>query len=346
MRFRARALRPLLAAGLAALFAQPAAAAEAPQVVASIKPVHSLVASVMRGIGTPHLLVAGAGSPHTYSLKPSDAQALQAADAVVWIGPDMETFLEGPLDSLAAQATRVTLQETEGLIRLGFRETGPFEAHAHEDDHGHGHGHDEDGHGHGHGHAHEHSHDHEHDHGDEHGHSHGTMDGHYWLDPVNAQRMVDRIAETLTAIDPTHAARYAENAAATNARIDALVEEMDAVLAPVRNRPFLVFHDAYQYLERRFDLSVAGSITVSPEVIPGAQRVAEMRDKVRDLGATCVFSEPQFEPKLVQVVVEGTPARSGVLDPLGSALPDGAELYFDLMRDLADSLRTCLAESS
>lgn len=342
MRFRASPLRLLVAAGLAGLLAQPATAAEAPRVVASIKPVHSLVASVMQGIGTPHLLVAGAGSPHAYSLKPSDAQALQSADAVVWIGPDMETFLEGPLDSLAPQAARVALQETEGLIRLSFRETGPFEAHAHEDD-DHGHGHDD---GHGHGHTHEHSHDHDHDHGDDHGHAHGAMDGHYWLDPVNAQRMVERIAETLAVIDPAHAARYAENAAATNARIDALVAEMSAVLAPIRERPFLVFHDAYQYLERRFDLTVAGSVTVSPEVIPGAQRVAEMRDKVRDLGATCVFSEPQFEPKLVQVVVEGTPARSGVLDPLGSALPDGAGLYFELMRDLADSLRNCLAESS
>ncbi len=316
-------------------------------VVVSIKPLHSLVAAVTQGVQQPYLIMRGGGSPHAYSLKPSDAAALEAAAAVFWIGPDLELFLAGPLETLAPGARRVALQETAGLRRLTFREGGPFDAHGHaEEDHA-DEGHDEHGHD-------EHGHDeHGHDEGghDEGGHDEGGHDGqgagpaydpHYWLDPVNAQVLVGEIARVLAALDPAHAETYAANAAAARAGIDALIAEMAATLAPVAERPFLVFHDAYQYLERRFDLTVAGSITVSPEVLPGARRIAEIRAKVQALGATCVFAEPQFEPRLIRVVVEGTPARAGVLDPLGADLSAGPGLYAELMRRNAAAIRDCL----
>jgi len=388
-------------------------AAHALDVVASIKPVHSLVAGVMEGVGEPGLLVRGAGSPHTYSLRPSEAAMLEGADVVFWVGPDMEMFLSGALDTLASNATVVKLSEAHGLTRLEYREGGPFEAHTHDhddhDDHGHGHdehGHDDEGHSHGdddHGHSHEehghddhahddHGHDHEEaghshddhghghdehghddhghsheeaghshddhghghddhahddhahdDHGQEHGHAHhGAYDMHMWLDPENAKVFVGEIEAALSAADPDNAETYAENAEALRGRLDELSAEVEAQLAEISGRGFIVFHDAYQYYENRFGVTATGSITVSPEVMPGAARIDEIRTRVRDLDVSCVFAEPQFEPRLVQVVTEGTPARAGVLDPLGADLDDGPELYFDLVRNLTISLTECL----
>ncbi len=347
------------------------------KVATSIKPVHSLVAAVMEGVGTPGLIVDGAGSPHTYALKPSKARLLENADVVFWIGHELEAFLEKPVETIAAKAQSVELIDAHGLVKLGFREGGPFEKHGHgdHDDHGHGaetkkgrghaktaasdHDHDHD-HDHHHDHAHDHDHDkdkrakagdkHGHEHaktaGAEHGHAHGQFDSHVWLDPVNAKAMVHEIEEALAKADPANAKTYKANAKAVMAKLDALTTEVAATLKPLKNKGFIVFHDAYQYFENRFGLTASGSITVSPEVMPGAERVAQIRAKVKELGAACVFSEPQFEPKLVSTVTEGTQAKSGVLDPLGSAVENGPDLYFSVIRNMAASIRNCLSESS
>ena len=348
-------------------------------VVASIKPIHSLVAAVMEGVGEPGLIVKGAGSPHTYSMRPSEAAMLQDADVVFWVGRDLEPFLEGPLENIAGSAKTVELLDAHNLVKLEFREGGAFDEHdhGHGDDRGHG-GHDHAGHDHAehdhaeHGHSHDHDehkhddhaeHDHGHDHGhghaehaghghDDHGHddhaghAHGAFDPHIWLDPVNAKVLVQEIEEALAAADPDHAATYDANAEAVTAKLDALISDVEAEVAGLSDKGFIVFHDAYHYFEERFGLEAAGSITVSPEVMPGAERVAELRDKVQDLGATCIFSEPQFEPRLVQTISEGTGARSGVLDPLGADLTDGPDLYFQLIRNMATSFRTCLGGES
>lgn len=311
-------------------------------VVASIKPVHSLVAAVMEGVGEPELLVKGAASPHAYALRPSEARALEQAKVVFWVGEGMETFLAGPLETLGGNARVVELVKAHDLVELDFREGGPFEAHDHGDHEGHDHAHDDDDdeadHDGGDNHAHE-GHGHE-------GHDHGAIDMHLWLDPSNAKAFVHEIEEALSAADPDNAATYKTNADALNEKLDALIAETDAALAPVRGRGFVVFHDAYQYFENRFDIQAAGSITVSPEAIPGAQRLTDIRAKVAELGATCIFTEPQFEPRLISVVAEGTQARTGVLDPLGADLEDGPELYFELIRNLTTSLTTCLAGAS
>lgn len=312
-------------------------------VVASIKPVHSLVAAVMEGVGEPELLVKGAASPHAYALRPSEARALEQAKVVFWVGEGMETFLARPLETLGGNARVVELVKAHDLVELDFREGGPFEAHDHGDHegHDHAHGHDQDD-----GDDHDGGDDHAHEgHGHE-GHDHGAIDMHLWLDPSNAKAFVHEIEEALSAADPDNAATYEANADALNEKLDALIAETDAALAPVRGRGFVVFHDAYQYFENRFDIQAAGSITVSPEAIPGAQRLTDIRAKVAELGATCIFAEPQFEPRLISVVAEGTQARTGVLDPLGADLEDGPELYFELIRNLTTSLTTCLAGAS
>lgn len=336
------------------LLSSPVAAA-GPNVVASIKPVHSLVASIMQGVGEPALIVEGAASPHTYNMKPSNAAALQAAKVVFWVGPGLEAFLDKPLDALSGGAKVVELSEVPGLEKLKFREGGAFEAH----DHGHeGHegeaGHGEEGHKHTEGEA-EHDHAaapeaaaaHDHDHAHEgHDHDHDGFDMHLWLDPQNARAMAAEIEKTLTEADPDNAAAYKANLEKLNLRLDALDKSLVETVAPVKDKPFVVFHDAYQYFEHRYQVRVAGSITVSPEVLPGAERLSQIHAKIKELGATCVFAEPQFEPKLINVVIEGTPAKSGTLDPEAATLDAGPDLYFQLMEGIGTSLKTCLTSAS
>lgn len=375
----------LLALSTSLMLATAGMATAAPNVVVSIKPLHSLVAAVMEGVGEPSLIVAGAGSPHNYALRPSQAAALEEADLIFWMGHELETFLERPIETIGTGATSVSLIDAPGLKLLPFREGGAFEGHdhaheghdheaeaagghdhAHEEAAGesHDHGHEEaagEPHDHGHeeaagGEPHDHTHEEEaagaaHDHAHEaseagHDHDHGEFDAHVWLDPQNARALAAAIGSALATADPDNAERYAANTAALDQRLDALTAQVQAELEPVRDRGFVVFHDAYHYFEDRFGLEAAGSITVNPETPPGAERVAEIQARVRELGATCVFAEPQFEPRIISVVTEGTEARTGTLDPLGADIADGPELYFDLIETMAASMRDCLADPS
>jgi len=287
--------------------------------VASIKPIHSLLAGVMAGVGEPVLLVQGHASPHSYSLKPSDAALLEEADLVFWVGEPVETFLARPLEALGGHAEAIELLETDGVSLLPSRGGGLWELHPHEG---------------------EAEHEGE---GETEVHEHGQgLDGHIWLDPTNAKAIVGRMASALAMHDPAHASQYSDNAAQLRARIDALDREMAAWLEPVRDKPFIVFHDAYQYLEAHFGVNAVGSITVSPEQSPSAARLAEIQAKIADSGAVCVFTEPQFSDALVRTVTEGSTVGSGTLDPEATDIPPGPDLYFLLMRDLARSLATCL----
>lgn len=305
-------MRPLLVSLAFLAFVVPALA-EVPRVVATTKPVHSLVAAVMGDLGTPALIVKGAASPHTYSLRPSDAAALESADVVFWTGHGLELFLEDSIGTLAPHATIVALSANPSIKLLPVREGGAFEPHDDGD---------------------------ESDHSDE----HGQMDMHFWLDPVNATFMVSHIADTLAGADPEHTDVYFANAKTEVARLQNLIADTEARLAPVKDRPFIVFHDAYQYFEHRFGLHVAGSVTVTPDTLPGAQRIGALHAKVAEAGAACVFAEPQFEPAVVDTIIEGTPAKAGTLDPEGAGLTEGPELYRQLIAGLADSLLACLRQ--
>ena len=302
-------------------------------VVASVKPVHSLVSAVMEGIGVPDLIVKGAASPHTYALKPSQAEQIEKADLVFWMGHSLETFLEKPLEALGTKAMVVELMDSEGLKKLKMREGGGFDDHDHDE-------HDEHD-----------DHD-EHDEHDEHSkeshdeHGHGEFDVHVWLDPENAKVMANEIMEALKKVDPGNAKKYETNTKKIVEKLNQLVAEISAELSSVKGKGFIVFHDAYQYFEERFGLKAVGSITVSPEVVPGVKRIKELRTKIKELNALCVFSEPQFKPKLVSTVVEGTKAKTGVLDPLGASIQNGPKLYFILIRDMANSLNKCLSNKA
>jgi zinc transport system substrate-binding protein len=292
-------------------------------VVVTVKPLHSLVAGVMDGVGVPDLMIRGAGSPHTYSLKPSEARLLESAQVIFWVGEPLETFLQKPLSALGREARIVEAMRMPGVRLLPGRRGGLWDEPAAHDDPGRG-----PGTGETHGHAGER--------GD------ASGDGHLWLDPANARVIARVAAEVLGQSDPVNRGRYAANADRLAARIDALDDELKRRLAPVRDAPFVVFHDAYQYFEKAYALRAVGSIVVSPERTPGARRVRETRVKIRGLGARCVFSEPQFPPAIVGTLLEGTGARTGTLDPLGADLPAGADAWFALMRNLAGALAGCL----
>jgi zinc transport system substrate-binding protein len=294
------------------LFGFPTLAEAAPKVVVSVKPIASLVEGVMAGVGTPTVLVGGGQSLHTFSLKPSDARALNDANVVFWVGGRLETFLEKPLAALAGKAAVVTLAEVPGVTVLAGRNGGVW-----------GEQHD--------------VHDH-HDHADQH-----NIDGHIWLDPHNAKAVVAAAQAALAKADPMNTPVYAANAKAVLEKLDALDVELQHNLAPISAKPFVVFHDGYQYFEKRYGLNALGSLTVSPDRAPGAKRVAEIKAKIVSAKALCVFAEPQFEPKLIATLIEGTPAKAETLDPEASTLAQGPGLYFDLMRGLSERLVRCLS---
>jgi zinc transport system substrate-binding protein len=296
-----------LAAFVLALAVPAAARSEPPKVVASIVPVHSIVAGVMAGIGEPHLLLSAAISEHTASLKPSEARLLTEAELVFWVGETIESFLPKPLRTLAARAHIVKLTAAPGLSLLPVRE-GPEWAH----------------------------HDHGHDAADE-------TDGHVWLDPMNAKAIATVAAATLADRDPANAAAYRQNAEALGARLDRLDADLAARLAPLRGVPFVVFHDAYQYYEVRYALTAVGAVTVSAERKPGARRLREIRDTIKARGARCVFSEPQFDARVVDALVGGDGGlRHGVLDPLGARIAPGPDAYFKVMEKLTRAVSDCL----
>jgi len=303
-------MRKTLAAALLLLgFAAPAAA-EAPAVLVSIKPLHSLVAAVMEGVGEPGLIVSGSASPHGYAMKPSDARAAEKARLVVWVGPALESWLERPL---AQRKDSLAMLSLPGLIRLDTREGGAWETDAH----GHG------GH-------------HEHGKQDE-------TDPHVWLDPRNAALLAGAVAERLSGLDPANAARYAANAEALKRRLTHMDADIAARLAPIAKRPYVVFHDAHQYFEARYGLSPAGAITVDPERPPGARRMAQLRDRLKNAGAACVFGEPGAPSATAATLADAAGARLGQLDPEGLLVPAGKDSYVQQMTGLAAALAECLS---
>ncbi|MFC3700194.1 zinc ABC transporter substrate-binding protein [Reinekea marina] len=299
-----------------------------PNVVTDIAPVHSLVTQVMEGVAKPTLLVKPEYTPHEYTMRPSEARALSKADAVFWIGEDLTPWLEKSLDTLTPSAVKVSLLEVEGTTLHAFREGATFEAHAHDD-------HEE--------HEHEEHHDDEHEHHDDHKeHHHEGNDPHAWLDPVNAQVWVREIALTLATIDPVNASTYQANADKTVVNLQNLITRNQAIVGESDLSNFIVFHDAYQYFEKRFDVSAAGAISISDASDPSPARVSEIRDTVAKLGVSCIFTEPQFNANLVKSVFNGTDVVTmGVMDPLGANLKPGKNQYAELINNLMTSLQQC-----
>ena len=300
------------------------------KVVASIKPIHSLASYLMDGVGKPDLIVDGYASPHGFAMKPSHAKMLQNADLIFWVGEDLENFLEKPLKSIANKAEKIELMEIKRLTKLEFRERNIFDNH---DDHKE-HGHKEDKHDDHKEHGHK-----EDKHDDHHGHGHGEHDPHIWLDPMNAKVILSEMAEHLIENDQENASKYKANLKKAHKDLDKLTKKVKSQL----NKDFksIVFHDAYQYFEKRFDVNVLGAFTVNTDVLPGAEQLAEIREVIEHEKVSCVFSEPQFNPDIIKAVAKDTNIKTGVIDPLGATLNPGKTLYFDLISNMSKSFKGC-----
>ncbi|WP_068117398.1 zinc ABC transporter substrate-binding protein [Tropicimonas marinistellae] len=324
----------------AAILLPTLAFADVPTVATDIAPVHSLVAQVMGELGEPALTVPPGASPHSYAMRPSEARALSDADVVVWMGEALTPWLEDPIATLAEGADVLELLDVPGSVIHEFRETAIFaggDEHTHDDhDDGHEAGHEHDEHeGTG-----DDGHD-DHDGNDHHDHAHEGLDPHAWLDPENARVWLAAIAEALSVADPDNAGTYESNARSAQARLDKMEAEIASDLSPIRNIRYVVFHDAYQYFERRFGIQAVGAITLSDAAGPSAARIAELRDEVASRSIDCVVSQPQFNPDLVQAVVKNGTAQTTVIDPIGVGLPRGAGLYEAMMRSMASGLVAC-----
>jgi zinc transport system substrate-binding protein len=286
------------------------------RVVTSVRPLHSLVSGVVGDRGKVHLIIKGMASPHDTALRPSDAAALQQAQAVFWIGPELETFLGSSLAQIGERVRVIALGSVAGIRQLSFRQGDDWSRDSHSTTTGSGDAHN--------------------------GLSHSGRDPHIWLDPDNAKVIVTTVAQVLSEVAPADTPYFRQNAAAMMARLDRLRAELDRRLKALRGRRYVVFHDAYQHFERRFAVPATAAISLGDGRLPGAQRIAQVRRQIRAQHVVCVFSEPQFAPRLVETIIQSTGARAGVLDPIGTALPAGSELYFKLMRNIAASLERCL----
>ncbi len=283
--------------------------AEPLHVAVSVKPLHSIVASIMAGTGSaPSLIVTGGNSPHGFQLKPSQLQAIAHTDVLFYMADTFEPFLRPAIAQAQEGALIVAVGEKAPVRLLPLREGGLWEP-------------DED---------------------EEHGEA--AQDYHLWLSPANGAVMAQFVAETLAARDPAHKETYLANARDLRARLMQLDGEIRAATAPAKGKPYIVFHDAYHYYEERYGLTPAGSITVEPDQPVSAKRIGALRQKIRQTQARCVFREPQFPSPLTETVVEGTMARTALLDPEGSSITPGPELYEALLRQVTQQFLRCLSE--
>lgn len=289
------------------------ARAEVPRVVTDIAPIGAIAARIMEGVGTPKVLVPNGASPHDYAFRPSEARALSEADVVVWVGPGLTRWLEGPLDTLAGGAVRVTLMEGPVAL-LPFRNADGFaEDHAEE-----GHDHAEDAH------------------------DHGATDPHIWLDPANGVIIAQVIADRLAQMDPEHAETYRANWEEMNTDMAALRMALDTTLAPVRDTPFLVLHDAFQYFEHRFALTAMGAISDGDGAEPGAARLSALRARLEKQPVRCAFAEPQTTRALIDTATEGQGTRIVTLNPMGDPDLPMVEQYPALLKTMAQEMAGCL----
>ena len=281
--------------------------AELPKVLVSVKPVHSLVAQVMQGIGEPDLLLSGTVSPHTYAMRPSDSRKLHAADVVFWVGPSLETFLFKALSIIKSDTQVIALTQQTGINLVKTRSS-------------HLHGHNDET---------QNVAEHE-------------INPHIWLDPINAKSIVKIAVSALSEIDPENGLIYRKNGDDAIARLTVLDNELRDLLNPIIRKSYVVFHDAYQHFEKHYGLNSIAAVTVDAGKTPGAKGIVELKKLIVENKVKCIFAEPQFEPKIIKTITEDSDTEIGTLDSLGAAIDSGPAAYEQIMRKLADSLLTCL----
>lgn len=305
----------LSASAVLASLALPAHSA----VVASIKPLGFIAAAISEGITPVEVLLPDGASEHDYALRPSDVKRIKNADLVIWVGPEMEAFLTKPAAALPASRNLeiAALPAVKSqLIRGGEDEDEHEEGHASDKSE------DQDS-----------SHTHHH---------HGEYNMHLWMSPKIAQESAVAIHGKLLELMPESKAKLDANLQQFEAALAETDKHIGAQLAPVRNKGYFVFHDAYSYFEKHYGLSPAGHFTVNPEIQPGAQRLHQIRTQLVEQKAVCVFAEPQFRPAVIDAVSRGTSVRKGTLDPLGMGISLTKDSYVKFLSQLSSQYASCL----
>jgi len=278
------------------------------EIVVSIKPLHSLVSAVTEGSNSVSLVIDGSMTPHNFALKPSHAKLLNNAKIFFYIDDEFESALKKTVRGLPKSVKVIRVSKIKKLRLLSTRADDNWK---------------EDGH-------------------DHHDHGHSSNDLHVWLDPNNAIEIIKSITKELSAIYPENINTYKKNAKNIIKEIKTTDLLIKSMLEPIRNKPYIVFHDAYQYFEKAYSLKSVGSILVDPELPASAQRIIKIRSKIKSLNAHCVFKEPQYRAKIVKTVIDGTTTKIGILDPLGADIKSGPDMYTNLLKNIAENLNACL----
>ena len=278
-------------------------------IVASISPLHSLVSYIVGNTGNVILLIDPKNSPHNFSLKPSHAKLLNNAEIFFYIDDQLETALKKTLNSIPKTVRVTKVSQFKNLNLLSIRKSQNWE----EDKHDH-----------------------------HHNHSHDSYDIHFWLDAKNAIEIVKGVTKELSKLYPDNIDTYKKNAQKLIANINVKDNYIKLKLKEVKNKPYIVFHDAYQYFEKAYNLNAIGSILINPKQPPLPNRIIQIRSKIKTLNAYCVFKEPQYKDKIIKTVIENTNANIGILDPLGANIDPGPDMYISLLDDLANNISTCL----
>lgn len=277
------------------------------KVIASIKPIHSLVSRVMGDLGTPELLMTGGLTPHIFRMKPSDIKKVINADVLFYISPKFETFLKSTTLTKRPTLNAVAFAQQEGIKLLPYRTSKVWFAEGKVDDR----------------------------------HAHNEMDMHIWLDPSNTGRIVTIIEETLSKLDPDNTITYVKNSKLLIKELYEQEELIRELLRPVRQSAMIVYHDAFQYYEKAFSLKSFGAIQLKSDETPSIKHLAALKKIAAERNVTCVLAIPGTHPRIATVVMGDTKAGYGVVDHLGQYLEPGPNSYFQLMFEITQSILDC-----
>ena len=312
-------------------------ATETTGVISTIQPINSLVSAVIGNTGKSITIIPSEQSPHDFKLKPSDVKVLQNSNVIFYVSNHLENSITKVFKNLPKNIKLINLMEESGVNHLAIRDNDAWERHDH---HGHDDHDDHDKHG--------KKHD-DHDDHDKHGKKHDDHDDHekeddvhVWLSPDNAIKIVQKVNKVLSLYFPENSKIYNDNTTKFIDKIRNLKMELVKELSPIKNKPYIVFHDAYQYFEKTFELNAVGSVALEGDIASSPKQISIIKDKIVKSKASCVFQEPQFDSKLVKIVVEGTDAKIGTLDPLGVNISENKDFYLQLLTNMTKSLKECL----
>ena len=312
-------------------------ASETTGIITTIQPITSLVSAVIGNTGKTISLIPTEISPHEYKLKPSDIKKLQNGNIIFYVSDHLETSITKVFENLPKNIKSINLMEDAGIKHLAIRDNEAWERHDHR--HGHGDHHDHDKKAKEHDDHEDEKHAKKHD---DHNNHEKEDDVHIWLSPDNAVKIIKKVNKELSLYFPENAVTYNKNTNQMIKKINELEVELKNELSGIKDKPYIVFHDAYQYCETSFDLNAAGSVALDGDIASSPKQISLIKDKIVKYKASCVFQEPQFDSKLVKIVAEGTNSQIGTLDPLGFNIKSGENFYLQLLKNMAKSLKDCL----